>query len=288
MQKIVIKRIIYFSKIIVTILIMYIIFRKIDLTAVFNNFLKISLVLLLFLLITAVLKVFLYCRNWGRYLHLEPDYRPEKGEICRSFFVGQALRFLLPGGYGVVGKMYFVNNKKKSTLISIGLEKFIQIWTAFFFAAFAAIFYFKAVPFLIKLLIFLIILSAPFLVQIIPDKVKRSSLKAYIHNYKKSIITILITQIIYMLITLVQYYLLIRYFNDVSFFSVVIAVPIILTANLIPITYAGLGFKETFAIEILSHYDIPAEIAVTCTLMIFFINTALPGLAGLYFIVRKK
>ena len=59
-------------------------------------------------------------------------------------------------------------------------------------------------------------------------------------------------------------------------------------ANIIPITYSGLGLRETFAINILAKADAVPEVAVTSSLTIFFFNLVLPALLGLYFILNSR
>ena len=65
-------------------------------------------------------------------------------------------------------------------------------------------------------------------------------------------------------------------------------IPLILFSNLIPITYAGLGLREKFAIEVLSKYGISSEIAITASLTVFIFNVLIPAVVGLYYIIRSK
>jgi hypothetical protein len=68
----------------------------------------------------------------------------------------------------------------------------------------------------------------------------------------------------------------------------VVSIPLILFSNLIPITYAGLGLREKFAIEVLAKYDISSETAITVSLTVFIFNVLLPALIGLFYIVKSK
>ena len=104
MQKIFKNRIIYFVKIIITCVILYLIFKKIDLSEVFHNFFRMKISVLTLILVTAILKIYLHYKNWGKFLQLNPDYSPDNRETFKSLMIGEALRFLIPGGYGVVGK----------------------------------------------------------------------------------------------------------------------------------------------------------------------------------------
>jgi hypothetical protein len=59
-------------------------------------------------------------------------------------------------------------------------------------------------------------------------------------------------------------------------------------SNSIPITVAGLGLRESFAIHFLKTAGITAEQAVSATLSLFFIQDVLPALIGTWFLVRTK
>lgn len=288
MQKILKKKIIFYLKIILTLTILYLIFRNIDISEVFNNFGKLQFSVLSLIILTAIIKIFFFYKNWSKYLQLNPDYVPNPTEAFKSLMIGDALRFLVPGGYAVAGKIYFIKNNKSASLISVGYEKFIQIWTSLLFASFASIFYFQKILFSLKLSFFIVILFLPLIVSLFLKLFKKTSFRSYIQGYDRSVLSILLIQVFCYTITLFQYYLVIGNFENIGAFTVLIAVPLILSANLIPFSYAGLGFKETFAIEILSKYNISAEVAVTSTLLIFFINTVLPALLGLYYIFRSR
>jgi len=288
MQRLLRNRILFIIKIFITTIILFIIFRKIDFTKVFQNYYRIDLLTIFIIIVTALLKLYLQYINWGKYLQLNPDYKPQKNEILRTLFIGDALRFLIPGGYGVFGKMFFINNEKKASFLSIGIEKFLQIWTSLLFASFAAIYYFQTLKLIIKIFVFCLILISPFIINFFSHLIKRKKVKIFINEYIKIIPNIVFRQIAFMFLTLIQYFVLILCFKNIMFFHIIISVPLILSANIIPITYAGLGLRETFAVEILSKYNISGEIAVFCSLMIFLINTFLPALVGVYFILRSR
>jgi len=288
MKKKIQQKLFFFLKIAITITILIIIFRKIDLAEVFQNFTRINLIVLFLLVITAVFKIYLQYKNWGNYLQMNPDYELNPREIFRSLMIGDALRFLIPGGYAVAGKVYYLNNKKAASLVSVVLEKFMQIWTSLLFAAFAVIFYFTEISLWIRISFFIVVLLIPVFLSIFLKLFKDRSIFFYLRNYDRSIFPILLIQFLFYIITLFQFYLILTNFETIDVWSVVIAIPLIFSANLIPFSYAGLGFKETFAVAILAKYNIPAEVAVTSTLVIFFLNTFLPALLGLYYILSSR
>jgi len=288
MKKKVIKGFVLLVKILLSGLILYFIFRKLDLNAVKAFFFSIPAKTIILIVTIAILKEITQIVNWGHYLILNPEYRLRKIDILKSYFIGLALRFTLPGGVGSLGKIYFLENKKNHSLISIGVERFFQTWTAFFFASLSSIFYFKNIPVYFPILIFLIILFIPIIVKVINLEKKWKSLIGYRKNYHRLLPRIISIQIIYFFLTICQYYLIINSILEIDFPSLVISVPLVLFANVIPITYAGLGLRETFAIQVLSRFSISAEIALTASLGIFLINSVLPAIPGIWFILFSK
>jgi len=288
MKGIIKKRLLFFLKIIISFVIFYFIFKKINLTQVWFSFRKIDAAVFIFLLILTMLKIIIEFLNWRNFLTINPQYIPRKGEIWQSLFIGYALRFLVPGGYGIVGKMYFVNNKKSATFVSLTIEKFYQIWLLLFFAAFSSIFYFGKIVLFWKLLFFIFILLLPYLPSHLHLFFKNEILSEYFKNYRSLILITILRKIVYMLLTILQYFLILQQFFGISFWKVFISVPLVLVSNIIPITYSGLGLRESFAMEIFPKFGISGEIAVTTTLTIFLFNSVLPAIVGLYFIVSHK
>ena len=76
--------------------------------------------------------------------------------------------------------------------------------------------------------------------------------------------------------------------HEITFFQMITSVPLILIANIIPLTISGLGLRETFALEVLDRYGVDPEIAVATSLSIFLINTVVPSLVGIYYLLDKK
>lgn len=288
MQKIMKKRLFYILKIAVTLIILYFIFRRIDFRQLLHTFADIPLHLLLIILLTSTLKIFIEYINWGHYLKINPDYKPKPAEIFKSHMIGHSLRFLLPGGQGVWGKMYFVNNTKKHSFMSMGLERFFQIWINLLFAAFAAVFYFRKINITLPIAAFAIVLIFPLILYWIKHLNSNKSIEKYFLEYGRILPRIAMMQGWYMGLTIFQYFIILNNFISFHIFSAIISIPLILFSNIIPITYAGLGLREKFAIEVLAKYEIASEIAVTVSLTVFLFNSVLPALVGLVFLLKNK
>ena len=82
------------------------------------------------------------------------------------------------------------------------------------------------------------------------------------------------------LIVLLQYWIILRAWNVGGLDVVAYCFPLVVLTNAVPLTVAGLGTREGAAILLLKHYGIAASIAAPSAFLMFFMNTALPGLLG--------
>ncbi len=82
------------------------------------------------------------------------------------------------------------------------------------------------------------------------------------------------------LIVLAQYWIILHAWNRGSVEIVAYVFPLVVLTNVVPLTVAGLGTREGAAALLLKHYGIPTPVAVTSAFLMFFMNTALPGLLG--------
>lgn len=269
-------------KIIVSMAILYFLSRKLDFESILETYIRFSRSVLLIIVLTAVLKLIIEIFNWALYLRLNPAYRGKLPEILRSHLIGHAFRFLIPGGHATLGKIYFVQNDKISGAIAVFIEKFYQTWVYFLFAAFSAVFFFPKFSLFPKLMLFFIITWLPVLLYFTKIFIKKSTYKPYYRKYLKIIPLVSGLQILYMMITVFQYYLLLNNIQRINFFASLQAVSLLQFANVIPITYSGLGLRESFAVKTLPVFGISAELAVATSLVVFLINSVVPALSGVF------
>jgi uncharacterized membrane protein YbhN (UPF0104 family) len=277
------------AKLIISAIIFYFLFRKIELREVWGKMNALPWQVFLFIMVTALIKQVIEISTWFFMLCLNPNYKPKLNEILRSHFVGQSLRFLIPGGHAIVGKLYFVDNKKKASIVAIGAEKFFQVWIILFFASFAAFFHFNTVSQFWRILVFSFIIFIPLIIYFMRHLFSANK-QIFFKNYFSVLPKVLFAQTLYMLITITQYFVVLNSFSEIPYIHVFLSVPLILTANIIPFTYAGLGLRETFAITVLATYSINSANAVSVSLIVFLFNTFLPALVGLglFWGVKKK
>jgi hypothetical protein len=82
------------------------------------------------------------------------------------------------------------------------------------------------------------------------------------------------------LIVLLQYWIILRAWNVGGIDVVAYCFPLVVLTNAVPLTVAGLGTREGAAILLLRHYGIAQSVAATSAFLMFFMNTAVPGIIG--------
>ncbi len=288
----IVKRFLFLLKIGISAAILYFVFRKVDFNVLMTQVTSYSIAVVVMLLVTSAVKHVTQYYNWYWYLRINPNYLPNRLEVLKSYFIGLALGFVVPGGYATFGKMFFVENRKKATAVSVGVEKFYQTWIVLFFASISSYFYFTEISLIWKILAFAIVIVMPFLLPMALRLLrKKSEFPKRLYLITPRIIA---SQAIYTLITFYQYFILLSNqlspteTSIISLFSTSIGVSLILAVTLIGITYSGLGMRETAAILILPRYGINPEVAVAASLAIFLFNAALPAAAGAWLIFTHK
>lgn len=81
-------------------------------------------------------------------------------------------------------------------------------------------------------------------------------------------------------VVILQFHSLLSNYHSSRLWTAVLAQPLIMLTNILPFTIGGLGIREGAAIALLAPFGVPRAPAVSSALMLFFLNTALPALAG--------
>ncbi len=280
------KKLIFFLKIIISIAILAYIYSKVDFNIFVDNIKHLSFTTIVILLISSLLKHVTQCSNWYNALTINPNYKPKLLEILKTYFIGLSLRFVVPGGHATYGKMYFIDNSKKATFVSVLIEKFFQTWGNLFYASIATMLYFTELAFSLRLSLLIFVTLSPLILLIVVYLIPKY--RKHTKQLKNIFPKIILSQLFFIPLTMIQYWLILSTFTDVSILHSCISTALILSANVIPITYSGLGLREYFAINVLSKYNVSETSAVTTALIIFIINTMIPAVLGAILIASHK
>lgn len=282
-----VKAIAFWLKIIFTCILLYFLFTRIRLEETFKLMLQLPVKIVLLILLTTILKFFSQVWNWELVLKIDPGFKESWSKIIKTHFIGLYLKLIIPGGYGTFGKMAFINqHQKKATFLSILAEKFFQNWISLFFGVLSLLFIMKTGK---ELWTFLLILvsASPFLIPLI---FKNKGTKELWRSYNDKIPYLMLSQYIHQFLTFFQYWLLFNSFIKVSFINICKGISVALLSTILPISYSGLGIRETAMIVTFNSYSVPAEISVAVSLLIFFYNSVLPVIPGIYyfFMINKR
>lgn len=278
----------YLAKLGLSLLILWLIFRRVDLGEVLRELAQIPVYIVLLVLAITMMRQYLQYRNWRYALKLNPWFCADEKQISRSFLIGIPLRFLLPGGHGSFAKVFFIDNSSKTASIAaVASEKLAQTWAILLFAAGSAFWVFPGWNLALKLMAFIVIALLPLIFGGFTKW--HRDLTVLRDGYRKNIPRMLIIQVIAVLLTMLQYYLLLNTMSAISFGETTLRMSIVQFSDTIPITISGLGLRESFAMHFLETAGYAGGKAITATLALFFIQdvlTCIPGLALL--IIRKK
>ncbi|MDD4224171.1 MAG: lysylphosphatidylglycerol synthase domain-containing protein [Candidatus Cloacimonetes bacterium] len=274
-------------KLLVTGLILWGLFRRLDIGLVLQNLANQPLWLILAIVGLAVI------RHWGQYqawqysLQINPLYELKKVEVFNSYMIGQALRFAVPGSWGIIGKVAFVSNSSKgASLLSCFLERIFVSWSIFAFASLALLFIPQGVPGWIRWSLFAFLITLPFWLYFVLYLNRRwKRLRASYIRYAPGITLLMVATT---LVNMLQYWLMLHLSQAVSFWDVVKRMSLSNLSYSIPITVAGLGLKESFAVSLLTKIGLQAESIASTTLAIFIINDVIAALIGAVIFLRVK
>ena len=81
-------------------------------------------------------------------------------------------------------------------------------------------------------------------------------------------------------IVILQFGIILHAAANVSVRVALLTFPLVILTNVLPLTIAGLGVREATAVLLLAHFHVPAAVAAIAAFVMFFLNTAIPGMVG--------
>ncbi len=227
-------------------------------------------------------------------------------ESFGSIMLGISLGSFTPGEIGdYAGRALYITEASKSHIIGLVLLDKTQIFiiTSIFgtsgliFIALNNLTTSVIFFFFLLIVVFLILLRFKsiflFIEKINIPLIKKSLLLKIIEgfsllNSKKIFSTVMLT-ILFHLIIVLQMYLLINAFGEISLFNSIIGTSAMLFAkSIIPISFSDLGVREAGSIFFFSNFSINQATALNASLLLFFINIFIPAIAGLFFLKRHN
>ncbi len=134
-------------------------------------------------------------------------------------------------------------------------------------------------------------LLKPLSKKLIPEKYKKNTKVIFNDFYrgisemdKRKILTSFTLALILWMVTTFQYYLLSLALGiDISFVFFLTIVPIVTIFDMLPVSFSGIGTRDAALIFFFSFILLPAEPAISLSLLVFTFNYLIPAITGFVF-----
>jgi len=251
---------------------------------------QISLKYLFWAILLDIPFIFLKSYKWKRVALVSfPEMRYR--DSVSSFLIGIGASLFTPARLGELARAAAFKHNKTSAIALAFTDKLIDATGLGLLFSLSAYLYnwkigiavFSAITFLIAFLCIYvyrrkdskIICHLPFFSHLLKAKGAMRKLRPSL------LLSSLFLSIICFFILMLQFYVILSGFADVSFMSVLIGLPIILVGSMLPVSIAGLGLREMIASVVMRRFFISSAQAITASFLLFVTNGFLPGVVGI-------
>ena len=283
MQQLIKNKLVYLLKFSIGIALIIWILSRVDRQKVLDYFLSLDLSSLILILAFSVIAVSVQFLRW-KYLVTANSISFEYKDIIPSFFAGYSFRLMIPGGHAEISKIFLLPGKKRGKAVAVGMEKFFQTYIKLVLILGALSFSYPDYNIILYSLIIVLIVLLFFLPKI---KWLKMLQEKEVNNLVVFGNTLIYSLIIFF-IMVIQYYILLNLVNSIEFTETMHTVVYLWGSGIIPISISGLGVREGLAVYFLKLYGIYPAHAVATSLFLFFLNTVIPALIGVFFIYKKR
>lgn len=273
------KRIGFALKLLLTALMLWFVFRRLDLATIKDSVASLPLPLILGIILISALRHYIQYLNWFCALKMNLGVKFKRKEVMASYLIAQPLRFAIPGGSASFAKIFYLENSSVfASFIATSTERLFLTWATWSFASITYLCLFTTHLLLFRLglvvLLVFIPLWAAFIISLVPKT------KKYLPGYLNQAPKMMLLQIANTLLMYLQYFLLLNRFVKIDAIETWLSMSLTNISNSIPITISGLGLREGFAMHFLADYGFNAEQAVAVTLSLFVFHDVIIALIG--------
>lgn len=277
------NKLIYLLKFSIGIALVIWILSRVEREKLLDYFLSLDVATLLITLFFSVIAVSIQFLRW-RYLVTSNSVSFETKDIIPSFFAGYAFRLMIPGGHAEISKIFLLPGKKRGKAVAVGMEKFYQTYIKLVLILAAMTFTFQQYKYIFYVLIIVLIVFIFFLPKF---KWLKMLQEKEVNNLVIFGYTLFYSLIIFF-VMVIQYYVLLNQVNSIKFWETTHTVIYLWASGIVPVSISGLGVREGLAVYFLKMYGIFPAYAVATSLFLFFLNTIIPAVIGVYFIYQKR
>jgi len=288
------KTLLLIVKLSLTVIILAVIIRKLNFDQIYRTFTAPNMSFLFIAFILVIPNFIFKFWKW-HYLLQTCGINESYYNASRSYLAGLAIGMVTPARAGEVGRALFLQKKEKLKGTGVVIvDKLFDLTGIVLLSLLGARIFIS--PSMFYLLFALVVAGIAFLLfsssfhrLIVPmmsnkpfgTKIKQV-LSVFEHLSKRVVTKNIAITLAMFFVVLFQCYFFVKTFypDALAFNAILFAYPLVIVANILPITIGGLGVREGVAVFTLSIFNIPGEVAVSATLYLFIINVVFPSLIG--------
>lgn len=263
-------------KIAVTIFLFWWLSRSVDFHELLAYYRSIPLILVLAVFALGLLNVGGQGLRFFYSVHLLMPRFTTKQAIV-SHFSGFALRLILPGSVGEVGKVFLLPGDNKTRIYTFLLDAFYCTGVNLFYFGIACFLLYSKMWYMLGFCLIFIVFFWIYRLLVHTTGFKKH-IPENVPYFKFGLANIAFTSFT-MIAYIAQYWTLLKEYG-MHLFDIAKSAIFILGVGYIPLSFAGMGFRENGAKHVLEIFNVPSEAAVGIALLIFTANVLLPALIG--------
>jgi glycosyltransferase 2 family protein len=294
----------FLVKISVSIILLILIIRFIGIDVIYNELLGADMRYILISTFFVTFLIFFKAMRWNTIVNIF-NKKIDLSSSLKYTLISHAFGIVTPGRIGEFIKAKYLADRTKigylKSIITVVFDKIFDVITVILFALIGlALFKQNFITndyFVISLIVYSVALAVAFSYS---GKVLKSIKSLLSSKYKKSFGELKFNKKIYLnsmmfsaliwLTLSIQAFFILSALNlpSVSFYAIMIIVPLMALSSMLPISIGGIGLREVVAMYFFLLLGIQAEKSVSFSLIYTFLTFGIPAMIGAVFYSKKK
>ncbi len=292
------SKLFFILKISVSILLLYLIFSKIDLDQLSSCLEQGNIFFLGVSIMIGVVFNLIKFMKW-HYLIKIGNPRLSYFDATKSYMIGNSLGLVTPMRAGELGRALYFKKEMRPGIMGLTVaDRFAELSVIFFLAIGGS---FVLIGNLFgSLVVFLFILSllliySPNITRKkisfnFPDNIFLKKISKLINaittlTLKQTSLILSLSFLAFILI-IIEFYYLVSAFENVNLTTIYLIAPLITISTVLPISIMGLGVREGLSVFLLAKYGISPPTALSAAFLLFVINNLTIGLIGIVYLSK--
>lgn len=281
----------------VSVTLLYLIFKKINFNQSADYFSNINYIYLALAGLLIFAHVFLKSHKWRLLVNTE-NSSVGIFDAMFSYMRGTAFAIVTPARLGELMRITNLKGNKLNLSLLVLVDKVVELLVVIAFSIVGIYFRLENLIILVGIIIgflcgILVLFNISKIRRVIPKLMKVSYIDKVVSGLElvstRVLVSVSFFSILTMLIFFLQAFLLLQSFSFGSIGVVFLIFPLILLTNLIPITIGGFGVREGVASILLGLYGVPVSVSVVVVLCLYLFDTIIPGILGsIAFLFKTK